>query len=150
VPEHRPYLVLFVEDSPADREIIRRAFGAQGDICDLRTVHDGEAALDFLLNRSRTGEAGPHPDLILLDLNLPDLSGRELLQRIRAVPELRHIPIVVLTTSHALNDVVECYRLGANSYLTKPNRFDDMVRMVDQTCNYWFRTATLPPERVAP
>jgi len=142
----RPPVVLLIEDSPADREIIRRAFRASEGEYDLRIVSDGETALDYLFHRggSETAGAHPPPDLILVDLNLPNLSGRELIHIIRNYPELRHIPIVVLTTSHAPNDILDCYRLGANSFLTKPSSFDAVVEMIRQTCRYWFSTATLP------
>jgi CheY-like chemotaxis protein len=140
-------VVLLVEDSPADREIFQRAFRNEGTLCDLRCVYDGESALDYLFRREKYAdpELSPRPDLVLLDLNLPNLSGRELLHLIRSYPELRHIPVVVLTTTHSPADVLDSYRLGANSFLTKPTSFSDVVETIRRTCRFWFDTATLPP-----
>lgn len=147
IPKPTRPVVLLVEDSPADREIIRRAFRDEGRPCDLRTVYDGERALDYLFRREQYCDPAqsPRPDLILLDLNLPNLSGRELLHLIRAYPDIRHIPVVILTTSQAPADVLDSYRLGANSFLTKPSAFSDVVALLRQTCSYWFDAATLPP-----
>lgn len=140
--------VLLVEDSAADQEIIRRAFQfaiTSGCHFDLRTVMDGEEALNYMLHEGEDSSPDdPLPDLILLDLNLPNVSGRELLERIRKSPQLRHIPVVVLTTSQAPHEILECYRLGANCFLTKPAGFADFVEMVQRTCDFWFNLATLP------
>lgn len=142
----RTRIVLLVEDSPADREIIRRAFASGVPDCELASVLDGESALSYLERRDEytpPAEA-PMPDLILLDLNLPNLSGREVLERIRASQNLRHIPIIILTTTQAPHEIMECYRLGANCFLTKPAGFPQFVKLVRQTCDFWFTLATLP------
>lgn len=129
-------LVLVVEDSPADQEIIRRAFLSAEESTDLVMVLDGESALALLEDRL--------PDLILLDLNLPNLTGREILHRIRGNPALRHIPVLVLTTTQAPTEVLECYRLGANCFLTKPAAFQDFVDLVRNICKFWFHLVRLP------
>lgn len=139
-------VVLVVEDSPADQEILRRAFRAAGNGCDLRMVLDGEAALCYLQQMAPYWPAtAPQPDFILLDLNLPNLTGREVLERIRANPRLRHIPVIILTTSQAQDEILECYRLGANCFLTKPSSFEDFVELIRAICIYWFQFANLPP-----
>ena len=86
----------------------------------------------------------PAPHLVLLDLNLPKLSGKDVIRQVRAEDELKHLPLVVLTTSHAHEDVLESYRIGCNSYLIKPNRFDQFVATMEQLTSYWLGTVHLP------
>lgn len=138
----RKPLVLVVEDSLADQEIIRRAFQAADGSCDLVMMMDGESALAHLENANQP--AGRRPDLVLLDLNLPNLTGRELLERIRSSAALRHLPVLILTTTQAPREVLECYRLGANCFITKPSAFQDFVDLIRSTCGFWFTTARLP------
>ncbi|MBL0155917.1 MAG: response regulator [Bryobacterales bacterium] len=139
-------VVLVVEDSPADQEILRRAFRAVDIGCDLHMVLDGEAALCYLQQIAPYRPAtAPQPDFILLDLNLPNLTGREVLERIRANPRIRHIPVIILTTTQAPNEILECYRLGANCFITKPPSFHDFVDLIRATSTYWFQFANLPP-----
>ena len=140
-------VVLVVEDSPADQEILRRAFLSVDNGCDVRMVFDGEAALCFLqhIEPFAPPASAPQPDLILLDLNLPNLTGREVLERIRANPRIRHIPVIVLTTTQAQNEILECYRLGANCFITKPSTFQDFVQLIRTTCDFWFHSVKLPP-----
>ena len=147
MPDSPRRVVLVVEDSPADQEILRRAFRAVDNGCDVRMVYDGEAALCYLqqIEPYAPPASAPQPDLILLDLNLPNLTGREVLQRIRAHPRLRHIPVIILTTTQAQQEVLECYSLGANCFITKPSAFQDFVELVRLTCSYWFHFAKLPP-----
>jgi CheY-like chemotaxis protein len=139
-------VVLLVEDSPADQEIIRRAFANSHPKVDLRMVLDGESALSYMERRDRFAPPAeaPMPDLILLDLNLPNLTGREVLERIRTTRALRHVPVVILTTTQAQHEIMECYRLGANCFLTKPAGFPQFVKLLEQTCSFWFNLATLP------
>lgn len=139
-------VVLLVEDSPADQEIIRRAFATSLPNCDLRTVLDGESALSYLERRDGFAppQEAPMPDLVLLDLNLPNLTGREVLERIRTTRALQHVPVVILTTTQAQHEIMECYRLGANCFLTKPAGFPQFVNLLRQTCDFWFNLATLP------
>ncbi len=142
--DRRP-LVLVVEDSLADQEIIRRAFQAAGGSWDLVMAMDGESALALL--RETDPSTGRRPDLVLLDLNLPNLTGREVLERIRASAALRHLPVLILTTTQAPREILECYRLGANCFITKPSAFQDFVSLIRSTCAFWFTVARLPVER---
>lgn len=139
-------VVLVVEDSPADQEILRRAFLSVDNGCDLRMVFDGETALCYLQQTESYAPpaSAPQPDLILLDLNLPNLTGREVLQRVRANPRIRQIPVIILTTTQAQHEILECYRLGANCFITKPSDFQDFVELIRTTCSYWFHFAKLP------
>jgi len=110
-------------------------------------VSDGEEAMDFLLRRGRytNAAAAPRPDLVLLDLNMPKLDGRQVLQRIRQDADLRSLPVVVLTTSKQEEDVIRSYDLGCNSFITKPVDIVSFMRTVKELGSYWFELVTLPP-----
>jgi len=110
-------------------------------------VENGEQVLDYLYRRGRYagGSNWDRPELILLDLNMPRLDGRETLTLIRADPELRQIPVVILTTSHRSGDILLCYRLGANSFISKPVTFEGLVEVMKTLCQYWFEIVSLPP-----
>jgi two-component system response regulator len=108
-------------------------------------VEDGVEALEFLKKEGKYGDA-PHPDLVLLDLNLPRKDGREVLEEMKADPILRRIPVVILTTSQAEEDVLKAYNLCANCYITKPVDFDQFVKIVRSIENFWFTIVKLPPE----
>lgn len=132
--------VLLVEDNPADVRLTREALQESKSPVTLHVVEDGIKAMAFL--RTPTTET-PRPDIILLDLNLPRKDGREVLQEIRRDDMLRHIPVVILTTSQAEQDVLKAYQLSANAYITKPvdlEQFFNVVRTID---GFWFRTARL-------
>lgn len=139
--------ILLVEDNPADVKITERALRDSGLPVDLHVVRDGEEAMDYLLRRGLyAGDKGCRvPDLILLDLNLPRLSGREVLERVRATPDLRAVPIVVLTTSKRHEDVQAMYAAGANTYIEKPQDFQRFVEVLRTIQSYWMDTALLPP-----
>ncbi|WP_030377987.1 MULTISPECIES: response regulator [unclassified Streptomyces] len=129
-----PIQVLLVEDDPGDELMTREAFEDNKINNTLHVVRDGQEALDFLYRDGAYGDA-PRPDLILLDLNLPKYDGRQVLQRIKSDEELAHIPVVVLTTSSAEEDILRSYRLHANAYVTKPvdlNQFIAAVRQIDE------------------
>ncbi|WP_329131565.1 response regulator [Streptomyces sp. NBC_00670] len=129
-----PIQVLLVEDDPGDELMTREAFEDNKINNTLHVVRDGQEALDFLYRNGTYGDA-PRPDLILLDLNLPKYDGRQVLQRIKSDEELAHIPVVVLTTSSAEEDILRSYRLHANAYVTKPvdlNQFIAAVRQIDE------------------
>lgn len=115
----------------------------------LETVEDGEELMDYLNSRGKySGEnARPHPSLILLDLNMPRKDGREALKEIKSDPKLRNIPVVVLTTSKADEDIFRTYDLGVNSFIIKPVTFDGMVDVVKALGRYWFEIVELPPDR---
>ena len=137
--------LLLIEDIPADQEMTRRALASANDSVTLVVVHDGEEAMDLLLRRDvYAANETPTPDLVLLDLNLPKLSGKDVIRGVRAEDSLKHLPLVVMTTSHAPEDVLESYRLGCNSYLLKPNRFDEFVITMQQLTSYWFGSVRLP------
>lgn len=135
----RPILVLLVEDDPAHAEIVRR--NLHDSRMANRVVHlpDGQEALDYLLrvNRYADPAASPRPDLILLDLRLPKVDGREVLRRIKANPDLQGIPTVVLTTSKAEQDMLSAYHLGASSYLVKPVNFGNFTALMEAFGFYW-------------
>jgi two-component system response regulator len=111
----------------------------------IHVVEDGIQALDFLYKRGNYASA-PRPDLILLDLNLPRKNGREVLAEIKADPDLRTIPIVVLTTSNADDDILKAYNLNANCYVVKPVGFDNFMKAMQSIRHFWFSVVTLPPE----
>ena len=139
-----PIDILLVEDSPADVRLTREALKEAKVLNTLHVVQDGEAAMAFL--RKQGQYAGrPSPDLILLDLNLPRKDGRQVLAEIKLDEKLRRIPVVVLTTSRAEEDVVRSYNLHANAYVTKPvdlTQFLDVIRAIEA---FWLAVVTLPP-----
>ncbi|GAB1406614.1 response regulator [Thermomonas brevis] len=131
--------ILLVEDNPDDAELTRIAFEEAGSTHALEHVGDGAEALDYLFGRGRHADraGAPLPAVVLLDLNLPKLSGREVLQALRAEPRTRGLPVVVLTTSVEPFDVDEVYALGANSYIQKPVEFDRFIEAARQIGVYW-------------
>ncbi|WP_214109037.1 response regulator [Acrocarpospora catenulata] len=135
--------VLLVEDDPGDVLLTQEAFEHNKVRNKLHVVNDGEQALEFL--RREGDYAGvPRPDLILLDLNLPRKDGREVLEEIKDDPELRAIPVVVLTTSEAEEDILRSYRLHANAYVSKPVDFDQFIRVVRQIDDFFVTVVKLP------
>jgi CheY-like chemotaxis protein len=141
--EARPIEILLVEDDPGDVLITSEALEQSKLVNNLHTVENGEEAVAFLRREGTYGDA-VRPDLVLLDLNLPRRDGREVLAEIKADPDLRRIPVVVLTTSSAEEDVLRSYDLHANAYITKPvdfARFVDVVRQVDE---FFFTVVRLP------
>ena len=137
--------ILLVEDSPADVLLTREAFEQNKILNSLHVAEDGVQAMDFLHKRGAYASA-PRPDLILLDLNLPRKNGREVLAEIKTDPELRKIPIVVLTTSSAEEDILKAYDLNANCYVVKPVGFDNFMEAIQSIRHFWFSIVTLPPE----
>ena len=140
----RPLEILLVEDNPADVRLTEEAF-REGKIHNTLVVaRDGVEALDVLRRRGRFADA-TRPDLILLDLNLPRKDGREVLAEIKADPDLRRIPVVVLTTSRAEIDIVRTYNLHANCYVVKPVDLDQFIGIIQSIENFWLSAVTLPP-----
>ncbi len=137
--------ILLVEDSPADVLITREAFAEFKIINTLHVVEDGVEALAFLNQEGKYASA-PHPDLILLDLNLPRKNGCEVLAEVKADPRLKNIPVVILTTSHSERDVLEAYDQHANCYIVKPVGFENFVNAMKTIRQFWFSVVTLPPE----
>lgn len=142
----KPITILLADDDPDDRRLTQDAFEESRLANDLRFVEDGQELLDYLRRQGRFEAAGaaPRPGLILLDLNMPKLDGREALQAIKADPTLRSIPIVVLTTSKSEEDVFRSYDLGVNSFITKPVSFKSLVEVVRILGRYWFEIVELP------
>ncbi len=138
-----PFQVLLVEDDPGDVLITREAFEENKVRNALHVARDGEEALDFLYRRGRFADA-PRPGLILLDLNLPRYDGREVLARIKSDPDLMAIPVVILTTSEAEEDIVRSYQLHANAYVTKPVDFDRFIGVVRQIDDFFVSVVRLP------
>ncbi|WP_254763196.1 response regulator [Natrinema marinum] len=140
-----PAQILLVEDNPGDVRLTKEAF-KQGRIeNDLHVVSDGTEALDFLTQRGDYADA-PRPDLVLLDLNLPGKDGEDVLEELKDDPALRSIPVIVLTSSRAEEDVVKSYELHANAYLTKPVDPDEFIETVRAFEKFWFSVVRLPPE----
>jgi CheY-like chemotaxis protein len=137
--------ILLVEDSPADVLITREAFREFKVTNELHVVEDGVEALAFL-NQEGKYAAAPRPDLILLDLNLPRKNGRELLTEIKADARFKTIPVVVLTTSHSEQDILEVYDQHANCYIVKPVGFDNFVEAMRSIRSFWLSVVTLPTE----
>jgi CheY-like chemotaxis protein len=138
-----PVRVLLVEDNLDDVEIARRALGKAAVRIELTVARDGQEALDILAAGGK-GDV-PLPHLVLLDLNLPKVDGREVLEKIKTAPKLKRIPVVVLTVSTQEEDIAHCYDAGVNTYIAKPIQFDDFLRAVATIDEYWVVTAMLPP-----
>ena len=140
-----PIEVLLVEDNPGDAQLTRIALEDSKISIHLNVVEDGVEAMAFLRKQDKYVKAA-HPDIVLLDLNLPRKDGREVLAEIKADENLRRIPVVILTTSQAEEDILKAYNLSANCYITKPVDFDQFVKIVQSIENFWFAIVKLPPE----
>ena len=139
-----PVEILLVEDNPGDVRLTREAWKEGKFRNNLHVAEDGVEALAFLRKQGRHVGA-VRPDLILLDLNLPRKDGREVLAEIKQDPNLKHIPVVILTTSKAEQDILKTYDLHANCYITKPLDMDQFIRVVKSIEEFWLETVTLPP-----
>lgn len=139
-----PIEILLVEDNPGDVELTRNALQRAKVRNALHVVEDGEEAMAFLRREGEYAQA-PRPDVILLDLNLPRMDGREVLAEVKSDPELMNIPVVVLTTSSAEQDIVRSYRLHANCYITKPVDLDQFIEVVRSIQDFWLTVVKLPP-----
>jgi CheY-like chemotaxis protein len=146
--EGKMITILLADDDPDDRQLTRDAFAENRLVNMLHTVEDGEELMEYLRRQGRYADQKntPLPGLILLDLNMPRKDGREALKEIKADPELRRIPIVVLTTSKAEEDILRTYDLGVNSYVTKPVTFKSLVELIKVLGRYWFEVVELPPD----
>ncbi len=150
-PTDRHRLVLMmVDDDEDDCLLVNEALKAACSGCTFRCVGDGEEILAYLhrSGRYKDVESCPVPDLILLDLNMPRMGGREVLKKLKTDPRFRAIPLIILTTSRELDDVKACYDLGANSYITKQPSFDEVVSSIKTLMEYWIEVATLPRKKV--
>lgn len=142
----KPAVILLAEDDPADQELTRRSLQEDVIKTDLHIVPNGEAALDYLHQRGAYAnvDAAPRPDLVLLDLNMPRIDGRQVLEAMRHDEKLRRIPVVVLTTSRQEEDIIRSYNLGCNSFITKPIEIDNFIQTVRQLGSYWLELVALP------
>jgi CheY-like chemotaxis protein len=141
-------LILMADDDPDDRLLTQEALEESRLANELRFVHDGEELLDYLLHRAAYAApaSAPRPGLILLDLNMPRKDGREALREIKSHPGLRQIPVIIMSTSQAEEDVYRTYDLGANSFITKPVTFQGLVEIMKSLGQYWFEIVELPPQ----
>ncbi len=143
VGQARPAEILLVEDNPADAELARIGLRDGKVLNYVHVVEDGEQAMAFL-RREGVHESAPKPDLVLLDLNLPGMDGREVLHEIKTDADLKTIPVVVLTTSDAAPDVAQAYANYANAYMTKPVDFAQFHNLMTGLKDYWFTLVRLP------
>jgi CheY-like chemotaxis protein len=141
-------VILLAEDDRGDQELTRRALEGGKIRNELRVVEDGEEALAYLYRRGKYKDpaTSPRPDLLLLDLNLPRVDGRQVLEKVRSDSRLRRMAVVVLTTSRQEEDVLRSYELGCNSFITKPVGMDQFIQVIQALEEYWFQIVVLPPK----
>jgi two-component system response regulator len=144
----KPITILMAEDDPDDRQMTREAFAECHLVNDLRFVEDGAELMDYLLRRGKYTDpaSAPFPGLLLLDLNMPRKDGRECLAEIKAHPQLKHLRVVVLTTSKSEEDIFKSYDMSASSYITKPVTFAALVEVIKTMGKYWLEIVELPAE----
>lgn len=146
----QPITILIADDDPDDRLMAREALMQSHHLNRIFFVEDGEELLDYLYSRGKySDQDNPRPDLILLDLNMPKKNGVEALREIKSDQEMRHLPIVILTTSKEEEDIYRSYDLGVNSFITKPVTYEALVNTMKILGKYWFEVVQLPPERSA-
>jgi CheY-like chemotaxis protein len=151
MPDHgRPIVILLADDDEEDRMLTADALAESRVVNDFRFVQDGDELLDYLYHRGQYTDpaSAPTPGLILLDLNMPRKDGREALREIKVDPDLRRIPVIILTTSKAEEDIYRTYDLGANSFITKPVSFEGLVSVMRDIGRYWIEIVELPPDRL--
>ncbi len=140
-----PVVILLADDDPDDRELTQRALQRSRVRNTVHCVEDGEELLEYLRREGRFADSdAPRPGLILLDLNMPRMDGREALEQIKKDPKLRKIPVVVLTTSDAEQDIVRSYDLGVNAFVTKPVTFEGLADVIRVMSDFWFEIVRLP------
>ena len=144
IKEYDPVVILLVEDNPGDVVLTKTALEQNKLDNQLHVVEDGEAAMAFLRGEPGYADA-PRPDLVLLDLNLPRKDGREVLAEIKSHPELKSIPVVILTSSQSRDDITRTYELGANAYVAKPFDLDEFIEDVRSIEAFWLTQVTFPP-----
>jgi CheY-like chemotaxis protein len=144
--------IVIADDDPDDRKLTQEAFSECRLANEVHFAEDGEQLMDYLFRRGEFQSLAryPLPGLILLDLNMPRKDGREALKEIKAHPDLRRIPVIVLTTSKAEEDILRTYDLGVNSYVTKPVTFESLVETIKVLGKYWFEIVELPPNETEP
>lgn len=146
----KPMQILMADDDEDDRRAVAKAWKKSRAVNPIEFVNDGEQLMDYLYRRGEFSSlaASTRPGLILLDLNMPRKDGREALKEIKADPDLRQIPVIVLTTSKAEEDIYRTYDLGANSFITKPVTFTALVDLVQSIGNYWIEIVELPNDEM--
>jgi len=146
--QSKPAVILLVEDNDNDVELTREGFRMSKLLVNLHRVKDGEECMAFLKKRDRFSEA-PTPDVILLDLNMPRMDGREVLAEISNDEKLRHLPVVILTTSHDEAEILKMYQLRCSSYIVKPVNFEQFLRVIQSFSDYWLTVVILPHEHLS-
>ena len=140
-----PLIILLVEDDPADQKLIKTSLKNQRIANELHIADSGEEALQFLLSRKPNNNGGTmQPDLILLDLNMPGMGGKEFLRQVKEKDHLKHIPVVILTTSNSERDIIDSYRLHAAGYVHKPVSLEEFKQVMADIEDYWFVLCKLP------
>jgi len=142
-------VVLLVEDNPADQQLTIRAFKKGHVNTNLQIANDGVEAMAYLLGEGKyqDRELYPIPDMVLLDINMPRMDGKQVLQKIRENDSLKIIPVIMLTTSDQEKDIIDSYHLGVNAYISKPVRIKDFMEVVNKLEDFWFSLNTMPPKR---
>ena len=141
-----PISILLVEDDPADQKLIKMSFRDQRLANDVHAVASGEEGFDFLRRRGEYAGGAPRPDLILLDLNMPGMGGKEFLRRLKLEEGLKQIPVIILTTSDSERDIIDSYKLQASGYVHKPVSLDEFKQVMQKIEAYWFVLCKRPPK----
>ena len=141
----KPATILLVEDDPGDQKLITVSLKNQKIGNEVYTADSGEEAMDFLYQRGKYSHGTSRPDLILLDLNMPGMGGKEFLRRIKEDEKMKSIPVIILTSSDSDDDIIDTYNLHASGYVKKPVKLEDFKRVMKQINEYWFVICRLPP-----
>ena len=141
----KPATILLVEDDPGDQKLITVSLKNQKIGNEVYTADSGEEAMDFLYQRGKYSDGTSRPDLILLDLNMPGMGGKEFLRRIKEDEKMKSIPVIILTSSDSDDDIIDTYNLHASGYVKKPVKLEDFKRVMKQINEYWFVICRLPP-----
>ena len=141
----KPATILLVEDDPGDQKLITVSLKNQKIGNEVYTADSGEEAMDFLYQRGKYSHGTSRPDLILLDLNMPGMGGKEFLRRIKEDEKMKTIPVIILTSSDSDDDIIDTYNLHASGYVKKPVKLEDFKRVMKQINEYWFVICRLPP-----
>jgi CheY-like chemotaxis protein len=141
-----PFTILLVEDDPADQKLIKTSLLNQKVANDLHIADCGEDALDYLHHRGEYSSGTPRPELILLDLNMPGMGGKEFLRQVKEDERLKQLPVIILTTSESERDIIDSYNLQASGYVNKPVSLDDFKKVMETIGEYWLMLCKRPPK----
>ena len=144
----KPATILLVEDDPGDQKLITVSLKNQKIGNKVYTADSGEEAMDFLYLRGKYSHETSRPDLVLLDLNMPGMGGKEFLRQIKGDEKMKSIPVIILTSSDSDDDIIDTYNLHASGYVKKPVKLEDFKRVMKQINEYWFVICRLPPREV--